>query len=152
MRLDDRADVSWDLSTHPMQHIKTQRSGSTGRMALMLGGLILALTPTGVMAAVTSTDWELDVLRLLMVVSVSLLGIWPWATAQDRPVVRRLYIWVGSGAISALYYLVSGDSVFLFVSFCVLVGASLDIWMRRAHMASDELRKRLQHLDRGHQE
>lgn len=121
-------------------------------MTLMLGGLILALTPTGVLAAVTSTDWELDVLRLLMVVSVSLVGIWPWAVAQDPPVVRRLYVWVGSGTFGALYYLASTDSVFLFVSFCLLVGASLDMWMRRAHMASDELRKRLQQLDRSRPE
>lgn len=113
-----------------------------------MAGLLIGLVPTGLLAAMTPVPWERDILRLLSIVSVSIVAAWPWAAGQAREVMRRLRLWVGFGAVSTIWYLVSGGSLFLFIGFCVLTGASLDIWMRRAHMASDELRSKLRAVER----
>lgn len=127
-----------------MQQTKSSGFRFNGRVLLMVAGVGLAFMPTGLLSAVTSTSWELDVLRLLLIVSVSVIAVWPWVVDQRGSVARRLYLWAGPGAASGAYYLLSGNSAFLFASFCFLTGASLDMWMTRAHMASDELRRRLQ--------
>lgn len=127
-----------------MQQTKGSSFRFNGRVLLMVAGVALAFMPTGLLSAVTSTRWELDVLRLLLIVSVSVIAIWPWVVDQSGSVARRLYLWAGAGFASGAYYLLSGNSVFLFASFCFLTGGSLDTWMTRAHVASDELRRRLQ--------
>lgn len=109
----------------------------------MLGGLLLAFLPTGIVASVTGADWERDIFRLLMVASVSIAGIWPWAKGQSHDVARRLYIWMALAGSAAAHYLITTAALSLFVAFCLMSGASLDMWMTRAHMASEHLRSRL---------
>ena len=133
-----------------MQQSRVSSFRIHSRALLMIAGVGLAFMPAGLLSVVTSASWELDILRLLLIVSASVVGVWPWVRDQGGSAIRRLHIWAGPGSVSGAYYLLSGNSAFLFASFCLLTGASLDMWMTRAHVASDELRRRLQtsHRDR----
>lgn len=126
-----------------MQQSNSPTPISRTRTALMTVGLVAALAPTDHLSAIAETPWELDLLRLLILTSVSLMVVWPWAFRQERQIARRLYTWIGLGGAAAANYLITGASLSLFVAFSLAVGASLDMWMTRAHIASEQMRERL---------
>lgn len=105
--------------------------------------LLVLILPERVFAFLAGTPAEARILRMLALVAVSLLAALPWAARADRLVRRRLRRWLTSGSIVTAVYLVSGNPFYLIIGFCLFVGAALDVWVTRAHVASDSLRIRL---------
>lgn len=108
---------------------------------VVLGFLALAMVvlPDPVFFMVTDKPAEVEILRMLALVGVSLLAVLPWVTRAGGHLRRRLRRWSIPGVVATAVYLVSGDPLFLILGFCLLVGSSLDMWVTRAHAASDSL-------------
>ncbi len=113
------------------------------RVVLGLLALWFVLLPDGTFSAVTGARWEETVLRILGLLGVSLLAVLPWVRRTGMEVQRRLRWWSIPGLAAVTIYLLSTDPVYLFAGFCLLAGATADMWMTRAHNASEALRVRL---------
>lgn len=112
--------------------------------------VLVVILPESVFTFVAGTPAEARILRMLTLVGVSLLAALPWAARADRSVRRRLRRWLTPGSIATAVYLVSANPFYLLVGFCLLAGAAVDIWVTRAHVASDSLRIRLTSEDGEH--
>jgi hypothetical protein len=115
-----------------------------------LGGLAVAalVLPDGAYSVVADSPAEVLIVRLLLLVGVSLLAVTPWLSGAEYGVRRRLRRWAIPGVAASAVYFISTETLYLIVGFCLLVGASLDVWATRAHIASDSLRTRLLPGDR----
>jgi Sec-independent protein secretion pathway component TatC len=115
-----------------------------------LGGLAIAalVRPDGAYSVVAANPAEVLIVRLLLLVGVSLLAVIPWLSEADDDVRRRLRRWTIPGVGASAVYFVSAETLYLIVGFCLLVGATLDVWATRAHIASESLRTRLLPGDR----
>lgn len=113
---------------------------------ILLGSLALAmiLLPGPVFSIVAATPWEVDLLRALALVGISLLAAVPWATGATPEIQRRMRRWSTPGVVASAVYLISADPIYLVLGLCLLSGATLDVWAARAHIASESLRTRLQ--------
>lgn len=112
---------------------------------ILLGSLALAvvLLPDPVFSIVAATPWEVDLLRVLALVGISLLAVVPWATGAPAEIQRRTRRWSIPGVIASAVYLISADPIYLILGLCLLSGGTLDVWTARAHIASETLRARL---------
>ncbi|MFP3880870.1 MAG: hypothetical protein ACLFRT_10535 [Actinomycetota bacterium] len=112
---------------------------------ILLGSLALAvvLLPDPVFSIVAGTAWEMDLLRVLALVGISLLAAVPWATDAPPEIQRRMRRWSIPGAVASAIYLISADPIYLIVGLCLLIGGTLAVWAARAHIASESLRTRL---------
>lgn len=112
---------------------------------ILLGSLALAvvLLPDPVFSIVAAAPWEVDLLRALALVGISLLAAVPWATEATPAIQRRMRRWSIPGVIASAIYLISADPLYLIVGLCLLSGGTLDVWAARAHIASESLRARL---------
>lgn len=117
-------------------------------LVLGLAAVALALLPDGVFAGLAGAAWEVTVLRMLGLVGVSLLAGLPWLRRASLDAQRRLRWWSVPGLAATAIYLLSTDPVYLLVGFCLLTGAAVDMWMARAHIASETLRVRLMARER----
>jgi len=108
--------------------------------ALGLLALAVVVLPDAAFSVVTEKPAEVFILRMMTLAGVSLLAIVPWAAEADGQVRRRLRRWSIPGMAASTTYLVSTDPLYLILGFCLLVGGTLDMWMTRAHLASDSLR------------
>lgn len=109
--------------------------------------MAVVFLPDGVFFIVSDSPWQVFVLRMLALVGVSLLAVLPWAREAEADVRRRLRRWSIPGVGASIIYLLSTDPVYLIVGFCLLVGAAVDMWATRAHIASETLRIRLTSRD-----
>lgn len=112
---------------------------------ILLGSLALAmiLLPAPVFSIVAATPWEVMLLRTLALIGLSLLAALPWVATADVDTRRRMRRWSIPGVIASAIYLISADPIYLLLGFCLLTGATLDVWTARAHLASESLRTRL---------
>lgn len=112
---------------------------------IVLGSLALAviLLPAPVFSIVATTPWEVVLLRALALISLSLLAALPWVATTALHIRRRMRRWSIPGVTASAIYLISADPVYLILGFCLLTGATLDVWTARAHLASESLRARL---------
>ena len=110
-----------------------------------LGGLAVAALalPDGAYSVISDSPAEVLIVRLLLLVGVSLLAVVPWLSEADEEVRRRLRRWAIPGVAASGVYFISTETLYLIVGFCLLVGATLDVWATRAHIASESLRTRL---------
>lgn len=113
---------------------------------IVLGSLALAviLLPAPVFSIVATTPWEVVLLRALALIGLSLLAALPWVTTTALHTRRRMRRWSMPGVTASVIYLISADPIYLILGFCLLTGATLDVWTARAHLASESLRARLQ--------
>lgn len=112
-------------------------------IALSALATVIMVAPDGMFSPLTSLPHELTILRMAGLVGVSLLAALPWAATAPLDVRRRLRRWLLPGVVSSVIFLVSTETLYLVLGFCLLTGASLDVWMSRAHIASDTMRTRL---------
>lgn len=117
-------------------------------IVLGLATLALVLLPDGLFTAPTAAPWEVTVLRLLGLVGVSLLAGLPWVRGASVDAHRRLRRWSIPGVAATVIYLLSTDPLYLLIGFCLLTGAAVDMWMTRAHIATETLRVRLMAKER----
>lgn len=112
---------------------------------IVLGSLALAviLLPAPVFSIVATTRWEVVLLRALGLISLSLLAALPWVATAIIATRRRMRRWSIPGVTASVIYLISADPIYLVLGFCLLTGATLDVWTARAHLASESLRARL---------
>lgn len=112
---------------------------------IVLGSLALAviLLPAPVFSIVATTRWEVVLLRALGLISLSLLAALPWVATAIIATRRRMRRWSIPGVAASAVYLISADPIYLVLGFCLLTGATLDVWTARAHLASESLRARL---------
>jgi hypothetical protein len=105
---------------------------------ITLGGLAIAalVLPDGAYSVVADSPAEVLIVRLLLLVGVSLLAVTPWLSEADDEVRRRLRRWTIPGVGASAVYFISTETLYLIVGFCLLVGATLDVWATRAHIAS----------------
>lgn len=110
-----------------------------------LGLLALAavLLPDGVFAAAAGAPWEITVLRLLSLVGISLVAGLTWVRGASVEARRRLRRWSIPGLVALAIYLLAAQPLYLFLGFCLLSAASVDMWTTRAHIASETLRVRV---------
>ena len=127
-----------NVSEHESRHW-TRR----GHASLATAAMLFLLMPEGILSTVADTRWEAELLRLLTVLVVALVMVWPWAISQGGSVARRLRLWSVPGGALSLLYLFSSQPLHLFAGFCLLTGAVLDMWTTRAHAASESLRAAL---------
>lgn len=116
---------------------------------IFLGSLALAvvLLPDPVFSIVAMTPWEVELLRALALVGLSLLAALPWLTTAAIATRRRMRRWSIPGVTASAVYLISADPIYLILGFCLITGATLDVWTARAHVASESLRARLRPTD-----
>lgn len=112
---------------------------------ILLGSLALAviLLPAPVFSIVAATPWEVMLLRTLALISLSLLAALPWVATAAIDTRKRMRRWSIPGVTASAIYLISADPIYLILGFCLLTGATLDVWTARAHLASESLRARL---------
>lgn len=112
---------------------------------VLLGSLALALIllPAPVFSIVAATPWEVELLRALALISLSLMAALPWAATADVHTRRRMRGWSIPGVTASAIYLFSAEPIYLILGFCLLTGATLDVWTARAHLASESVRARL---------
>lgn len=112
---------------------------------ILLGSLALAviLLPAPVFSIVAATPWEVMLLRTLALISLSLLAALPWVATVAIDTRKRMRRWSIPGVTASAIYLISADPIYLILGFCLLTGATLDVWTARAHLASESLRARL---------
>lgn len=129
--------------TATMKELALSRTSSMRQ--IILGSLALAviLLPAAVFSIVATTSWEVVLLRALALVSLSLLAVLPWVATAAIDTRRRMRRWSIPGVAASSIYLISADPVYLILGFCLLSGATLDVWTARAHIASETLRARL---------
>lgn len=111
----------------------------------VLGSLAVAaiLLPAPVFSIVATTPWEVVLLRALALISLSLLAALPWVSTATIDIRRRMRRWSIPGVTASALYLISADPIYLILGFCLLTGATLDVWTARAHLATESLRARL---------
>lgn len=111
----------------------------------LLGSLAVAviLLPAPVFSVVATTPWEVMLLRALALIGLSLLAALPWVATAAIDTRRRMRRWSLPGVTGSVIYLISADPIYLILGFCLLTGATLDVWAARAHLGSESLRARL---------
>lgn len=105
--------------------------------------LAVVLLPDPVFSVVATTAWEVDLLRALALVGISLLTAVPWARSAAPEIQKRVRRWSIPGVVASAVYLISADPLYLILGLCLLSGGTLDAWAARAHIASESLRARL---------
>lgn len=110
-----------------------------------LGGLAIAalVLPDSAYFVVSDDPAEVLIVRLLLLIGLSLLVALPWVSRAGGDVQRRMRRWSIPGFSASAAYLISAETLYLILGFCLLVGAALDVWATRAHVASESLRARL---------
>lgn len=117
---------------------------SPGRQVTLVSvAVVVIVVPDSFYGVVATDAWELMILRMLALIGVSLLAVLPWAGMAGVDVQRRLRRWSIPGVAASAIYLLSASPLYLFIGFCLLTGATVDVWMARAHIASEGLRARL---------
>lgn len=122
----------------------------SGARPTALGGLAVAalVLPDSAYSVVADNAAEVLIVRLLLLVGLSLLAVLPWLSEAGRDVQRRMRRWALPGLFASAVYLISTETLYLILGFCLLVGAALDVWATRAHLASESLRTKLIPEDR----
>lgn len=120
-------------------------SRTSSMRQILLGSLALAviLLPAPVFSIVATTPWEVELLRALALISLSLSAALPWVATAAVDTRRRMRRWSIPGVTASAIYLISADPIYLILGFCLLTGATLDVWAARAHLAAESLRERL---------
>lgn len=126
-----------------MRPAATRPLASVRPVALSALAVATMVAPDGIFSPLTNVPHELTILRMLALVGVSLLAALPWASTAPLEVRRRLRRWLLPGVTCTVIYLISTETLYLVLGFCLLSGATLDVWMSRAHIASDTMRTRL---------
>ena len=122
--------------------VSNQRSRSLA-IPIALCSLI-ALAPSAWLEVVTPIHWQHEIIHLTGGVGIGLAAAWPWSVRQGPTWRRRFYIWLLLGGFALTVYVVTVSPLFLLVGFSVLFTGMLDIWVARAHVASNEYRDRLE--------
>lgn len=135
----------WGRGTIPLEMKPAAARPLASARPLVLTALAIAVTlaPDGVFSSLTVVPHELTILRMLALVGVSLLAALPWVASAPPGVRRRLRRWLVPGVVTSMVYLVSAETLYLVLGFCLLTGGTLDVWMSRAHIASETMRTRL---------
>ena len=104
----------------------------------LLLGVVVVMSPSSLLESLgTSTDWELELARLtgafllihgLITLSASHV---PGVGYGDVALNRSLNV----ALVAAGIYLIRGDGLFLLVTFCLVVGVSLNRAMKRLELA-----------------
>ncbi len=120
-------------------------SRTSSMRQILLGSLALAviLLPAPVFSIVATTPWEVELLRALALISLSLSAALPWLATAAADTRRRMRRWSIPGVTASAIYLISADPIYLILGLCLLTGATLDVWFARAHLAAESVRARL---------
>lgn len=118
----------------------------------MLGllALVVLIAPDTSFSMVSAEAWEIQVLRAVALAGVTLWAAFPWVARASPPDRIRFRRWLVPGVAATVVYVVGTDPFFLLIGFSLLAGAAMDVWVTRAHLASDSLRVRLDSRDRRH--
>lgn len=126
-----------------MQNQAGERPIRTGPLALASLGGALVILPEPIFETIARTDPELAIIRTLgVVLAVFGTGL-SWAMRRGGNVKRRSLRWLAIGGAMVVWYALTSAQVFLYVGFSVLFTGTLDLWLTRAHIASEELRNSL---------
>ena len=106
-------------------------------------GLLIAIAPASWLEVISPVAWQHEIIHLTGAVGAGLAAVLPWATRQGRASVRRFYAWALLGSALLLVYVFSTSALALLTGFSVLFVGFLDMWMARAHVASNEYRDRI---------
>lgn len=111
----------------------------------------LIMIPSATLDALGATrNWELELIRMAGL----FLGLYGWATfglhsdtteKYSDPALSRA---TTVGVLAAVLYLVRGDAFVLLVTFCLVVGISLNRLMKRADLAFERANDRMERLRR----
>lgn len=134
--------------TATMRESALSRTSSVRQIFLGSLALAVVLLPDPVFSIVATTPWEVVLLRALALISLSLLAALPWVTTAAIDTRRRMRRWSIPGVTASVVYLISADPIYLILGFCLLTGATLDVWTARAHLASESLRAKLRPTER----
>jgi hypothetical protein len=108
-------------------------------------GVVGVVLPSAVLELVAPTGWEVEMLRFLGVLAAVVASLWPWARNQGGRSAQRMRRWTTASTGILAVYVLSAESLFLVVAFCLLIGALLDVGVERADLASKRL---MESLDR----
>ncbi len=114
-------------------------------LAIGTVGVVGVLLPSGVLEIVAPTGWEIEMLRFVGVLAAVVASLWPWARSQGDRSAQRMRRWTSATTGILAIYVLSAESLFLVVAFCLLIGALLDLGVERADLAS---RRLMESLDR----
>lgn len=113
--------------------------------------IALIMVPSATLDALGATrNWEIELIRL----SGLFLGLYAWASfglhsePGERyfdPVLSRAST---IGIIGAVIYFLRGDAFVLLVTFCLVVGISLNRFMKRMDVAFERAHDRIQWIRR----
>lgn len=136
------ADV-WDTAVVPMQNSARERPIRTGPLALASLGMVLVILPRATFETFARSAPELAIVRTLGVVLLVFASGLTWAIRRSGKIARRSLRWLAIGGAMVVWYALTSAQLFLFVGFSVLFTGTLDLWLTRAHIASEELRHSL---------
>jgi hypothetical protein len=108
-------------------------------LVIGLIGLVGVLLPSSVFELVAATGWEVEMLRFLGLTAAIVATLWPWASRQGGHSAVKLRRWSTASVMLLAVYVLSAQSLLLVMSFCLLIGALLDVGMERAELASKRL-------------
>lgn len=126
-----------------MQHQAGERPIRSGALALASLGAALVILPQSSFETFARTAPELAIIRSLGIVLVVFGGGLTWAIRRGGSVARRSLRWLAIGGAMVVWYALSSAQIFLFLGFSMLFTGMLDLWLTRAHIASEELRNSL---------
>ena len=120
-----------------------ERPIGTAPLALASLGAALVVLPEAIFETVARTPPELAIVRTLGVVLIGFGTGLTWAIRRGGKVARRSVRWLAIGGALVVWYALASAQLFLFVGFSLLFTGTLDLWLTRAHIASEELRSSL---------
>jgi Kef-type K+ transport system membrane component KefB len=126
-----------------VQHQVGERPIRGGPLALASVGAALIIVPGAAFESFATTSPEIAIIRSLGVVLVVFGGGLTWAVRRGGGVGRRSLRWLAVGTAMVVWYTITSAQLFLFTGFSVLFTGALDLWLTRAHIASEELRNSL---------
>lgn len=103
-----------------------------------------AALPASVLGLLAPEEWQVDVLRLCFLSAAGLAAVHDWVETRGGDTVRRWRRWTGSGLVLGAGFLLSGRPSLLLFCVSALIAGALSLGAERAHVASEELRLRLE--------
>ena len=113
------------------------RAGPPYPSLMVLSALVL---PSELYTPIAREDWMVALVRMTLLVGASVVAVRQWALEQGDVVALRLRRWLLLSLPTIGWYVVARHPLYLILGFTFLVGAALDMWVARAHLASEQMR------------
>lgn len=110
---------------------------------LAIVAVALSFMPSSLFGLFIEAEWEIDVIRVVLLSAAGLAVISDWASVNPDTASRHRR-WSTLGAVLGGAYLLTGRPSLLVLCLSVVAAGALNISTERAFAASEELRRRLE--------